>query len=172
MSGVTAAAFAAGAAVAWVVRTKSGNLLGSSGDSAVHLTALRVKELVAQTTIVIFSKSYCPFCRKVKALFKELGIEAGDEMAVVELDVSTDGGSIQTALLDLTKQRTVPSVWIKGQHIGGFDDTSELFESGKLQAMLGLPNASPTNKLAAAKPAVPGQSPRSGTSFHVAYGAS
>ena len=41
-----------------------------------RVTPQRVADLVAQTTVVVFSKSYCPFCRKVKALLKELGVSA------------------------------------------------------------------------------------------------
>ena len=105
-----AAAFAAGAAVAWVVRSKSGrNLLPTDTDPAVHA---RVKELVAQTKIVVFSKTYCPFCRKVKALLAELGIPA-DDMAIVELDISADGAQIQAALLEMTKQKTVPNARVE-----------------------------------------------------------
>ena len=36
----------------------------------------------------------------------------------------------------MTGQRTVPSVWIKGQHVGGNSDVQALAESGKLQKML------------------------------------
>ena len=106
----------------------------------------------------------------VKALFKEVGIVPdGDEMAVVELDISSDGPEVQAALLALTKQRTVPNVWIKGRHIGGFDDTNDLATSGELQTLLGLPVSSPTRPekvkdVAAAK--------AGGPAFHVAYGAS
>ena len=35
----------------------------------------RIKELILGNTIVIFSKSYCPFCMKVKALFAQLGAQ-------------------------------------------------------------------------------------------------
>jgi len=47
-----------------------------------------------------------------------------------------DGSSIQSALAEMSGQRTVPSVWIKGTFVGGNDDTMKLFRSGKLQEML------------------------------------
>ena len=46
------------------------------------------------------------------------------------------GAEIQAALLDLTGQKTVPNVFINGQHLGGCDSTVAAKESGKLQAML------------------------------------
>ena len=58
-------------------------------------------------------------------------------MAVCEMDVSSDGAQVQAALLEMTGQKTVPNVWIKGRHIGGNDDTQALFKSGVLAQLLG-----------------------------------
>ena len=170
------AIYAAGAAAAliavpWIVRSRSGRTLVAPVD---HSVKKKVTDLIAQTTVVVFSKSYCPFCRKVKALLKELGIaETSDEMVVIELDLSVDGPELQAVLLEMTKQRTVPSVWVKGQHLGGFDDTEALWMDGKLQEMLGVPFISVTE---AKPPSVAtsfnfGSPTKSTTTFHVAYGA-
>jgi len=56
--------------------------------------------------------------------------------AIFELDKMQEGNDIQSALSEMTGQRTVPSVWVKGQFIGGNDDTHSSFRSGKLQQML------------------------------------
>ena len=53
-----------------------------------------------------------------------------------ELDEQSDGAAIQAALLEITGQRTVPNIFVKGQHIGGCDNTLAAIESGKLQALL------------------------------------
>lgn len=55
-----------------------------------------------------------------------------------ELNKMEDGPDIQQALLELTGQRTVPNVFIKGNHIGGNDDTQAAAKSGKIQELLGL----------------------------------
>ena len=48
-----------------------------------------------------------------------------------------DGGAdVQAALLELTGQRTVPNVFVKGQHLGGNDDTQKAAADGRLQEML------------------------------------
>lgn len=57
---------------------------------------------------------------------------------MVELDTRDDGADIQGALLDKTGQRTVPSVFIKGEHIGGNDATQALYKSGELLKKLGI----------------------------------
>lgn len=38
---------------------------------------------------------------------------------VEELDLRPDGDELQAALLEISGQRTVPNVFIKGKHIGG-----------------------------------------------------
>ena len=49
----------------------------------------------------------------------------------------TDNGSdYQDVLEELTKQRTVPNVFINGQHIGGCDKTVELYSNGTLSKLL------------------------------------
>ena len=47
-----------------------------------------------------------------------------------------EGVELQNALLEMTGQRSVPNVFVKGQHVGGNDDTQAAARSGKLQEML------------------------------------
>ncbi len=56
---------------------------------------------------------------------------------VIELDKLDNGSDIQSALLDITGQRTVPNVFIKGKHLGGNDATQAAAKNGKLKEMLG-----------------------------------
>jgi glutaredoxin 3 len=57
---------------------------------------------------------------------------------VVDLDTmpEDDGPLIQMELLTKTGQKTVPNVFIRGQHIGGDSDLSEMFDSGSLERLL------------------------------------
>ncbi|CAL5041581.1 unnamed protein product [Urochloa decumbens] len=103
-----------------------------------------VKSTVSAHDVVIFSKSYCPYCRRAKAVFKELQLKK--EPYVVELDqrafcsgyYAEDGSEIQDALLDIVGKRTVPQVFVHGKHLGGSDDTVEAYESGKLAKLLNI----------------------------------
>jgi glutaredoxin 3 len=92
------------------------------------------KSEIASADVVVFSKSFCPFCTKTKSLMEELKIEA----KVIELDEVDNGAAIQDALKEISGQRTVPNVFIKGNHLGGNDDTQAAAASGKLQEMLGM----------------------------------
>ncbi|BAF09361.2 Os02g0618100, partial [Oryza sativa Japonica Group] len=78
------------------------------------------------------SKTYCPFCARVKRLLAELAAS----YKAVELDVESDGSELQSALADWTGQRTVPCVFIKGKHIGGCDDTMAMHKGGNLVPLL------------------------------------
>ncbi|KAL4452551.1 hypothetical protein ABPG75_008213 [Micractinium tetrahymenae] len=91
-----------------------------------------VNEKVAQNPVIVFSKTYCPYCSEVKSLFERLGVGA----KVVELDELADGSSVQDAVGQVTGRRTVPQVFIGGQHVGGCDDTLAAMSSGKLKSLL------------------------------------
>ncbi|CAJ2642175.1 unnamed protein product [Trifolium pratense] len=68
----------------------------------------KAKEIAASSPVFVFSKTYCGYCNRVKALLKQLGAT----YKVLELDTESDGGEIQAALADWTGQRTVPNVFI------------------------------------------------------------
>ncbi|KAL6874143.1 hypothetical protein ACP4OV_014225 [Aristida adscensionis] len=110
--------------------------LASFGSAASSSPKSFVKSTVAAHDVVIFSKSYCPYCRRAKAVFKEL--QWKKEPYVVELDEREDGSEIQDALLDIVGRRTVPQVFVNGKHLGGSDDTVEAYESGKLAKLLNV----------------------------------
>ena len=87
-----------------------------------------VNQAIAENGIVIFSKSYCPYCVRVKSLFQSLN----QSVYCIELDQRSEGSEIQNELYRLTNQSTVPNVFIHGQHIGGCDDTTALHRQGRL----------------------------------------
>lgn len=84
--------------------------------------------------VVIYSKTYCPYCHKTKSLFQSEFPALNAK--VYELDQMKDGSEIQNALAEITGQRTVPNVWVRGKFVGGNDDTHALLRTGKLKEML------------------------------------
>lgn len=91
-----------------------------------------IQEHIDQNKVAIFSKSYCSFSKKVKTLFDSLSVSYG----ALELDVIEKGAEIQATLLELTGQRTVPNVFIGGQHVGGCDNTLKLHSENRLLPMI------------------------------------
>lgn len=59
---------------------------------------------VSKNKVVVFSKSYCPFCKKAKAALSDAGLK---EYVLLELDERDDGDEIQDALLKITGGRSV-----------------------------------------------------------------
>lgn len=122
---------------------KSNSLSTSSplSRNAAMATALKMsqddfaKSEIASNDVVVFSKSYCPYCTATKELFTGLGVD----FKVHELDKMGDAGpELQMALFKMTGQKTVPNVFVKGNHVGGNDATQAAAKQGKLQEMLGI----------------------------------
>ncbi|XP_078298802.1 thioredoxin reductase 3 isoform X2 [Panthera onca] len=81
---------------------------------------------------MIFSKSYCPHCTRVKELFSSLGVQCN----ILELDQVDDGANVQEVLSEITNQRTVPNIFVNKVHMGGCDRTFQAHQSGLLQKLL------------------------------------
>lgn len=79
--------------------------------------------------IEIYTKSWCPYCAKAKALltkkkakFKEIDIELQPQEASV--------------MQSRAGRTSVPQIFINAKHIGGCDDLHALDAQGKLDALL------------------------------------
>ncbi len=80
--------------------------------------------------IEIYTKGYCPYCHRAKALFEEKGLTF-KEYAI----------DVQPELRDEMISRanggwTVPQIFINEQHIGGCDDLVALNMQNELDALL------------------------------------
>ncbi|GAV58351.1 Glutaredoxin domain-containing protein, partial [Cephalotus follicularis] len=98
----------------------------------IEMALNKVKEIVNSYPVVVFSKTYCGYCKRVKQLLTQLGAN----FKVIELDEEIDGSVIQEALGQWTGQRTIPSVFIGGKHIGGCDSVLVMHQQGKLLPLL------------------------------------
>ncbi|XP_069571068.1 thioredoxin reductase 3 isoform X1 [Brachyistius frenatus] len=101
-------------------------------DTGKNELKSRIQKLIDCNQVIVFSKSYCPYCVKVKDLFKELKVDC----SVVELDLLEDGTNYQEMLLEMTGQKTVPNVFINKTHIGGCDKTMQAHKDGSLKQLL------------------------------------
>lgn len=84
----------------------------------------------AHFTVIVFSKSYCPYSRKAKSILGKYDIVP--EPYIVELDKHALGPSLQKLLGTTTGRRTVPNVLVSGLSIGGGDDIEALDREDKL----------------------------------------
>jgi glutaredoxin 3 len=94
-----------------------------------------IEKEITSHPIVIFSKTYCPYCTQTKRMFANQ--QYAEYPAVThELDKIPGGDAIQQALAKKTGQRTVPSVFVNGQHVGGNDDAQSAHSTGKIGKLL------------------------------------
>lgn len=91
-----------------------------------------VEGMIKDRCVVVFSKSYCPFCKMAKDVLDDLQAQ----YEVVELNGREDENKLQNILEYMTGSRTVPRVFVKGRCIGGASETKALYQSGKLAHML------------------------------------
>ncbi|KAL7098478.1 hypothetical protein ACP275_09G019900 [Erythranthe tilingii] len=105
----------------------------------IDMALAKAKQIVSSNPVVVFSKTYCGYCNRVKQLLSQLQAT----YKVIELDQESDGDDIQTALLEWTGQRTVPNVFIAGKHIGGCDAVVAKHQQGALVPLLAEAGAVP-----------------------------
>ncbi|PBP17245.1 glutaredoxin [Diplocarpon rosae] len=90
-----------------------------------------LNSILKKSTIIIFSKSYCPHSARAKGILLEKYI-IDPKPYVVELDKHKLGLELQARLADLTGRKTVPNVLINGVTIGGGDEVAALDSSRTL----------------------------------------
>ena len=80
--------------------------------------------------VEVYTKFYCPYCTRAKALLASKGVE------IEEYDISM-GGPQRAEMIERAGGRTtVPQIFIDGRHIGGSDDLAELDREGGLDPLL------------------------------------
>lgn len=92
----------------------------------------QVDDYISKNKVMMFSKTTCPFCTKIKDLFKNLNVE----FQVLELDQISNGADLQNALLEVSGQKTVPNIYINSKHLGGCDDTLKAQAENRLLPMI------------------------------------
>ena len=82
------------------------------------------------TKIEIFSSPRCGYCDRAKALL------SSHEYAYRELDVAGHAGHRMELQKRLPRVRSLPQVFVGGEHIGGYEDLQLLADTGQLDAVL------------------------------------
>jgi glutaredoxin 3 len=93
-----------------------------------------VEKSIAENTVTVFSKSWCPHSKRAKALLQAEFPNLKTQ--IFELDQIPEGGEMQAYLMQKTGQRTVPNIFINDKHIGGCAAIHALNNKGDLAVML------------------------------------
>ncbi|KAF9527350.1 thioredoxin-like protein [Crepidotus variabilis] len=86
-----------------------------------------------QYPVVVFSKTYCPYSKRAKALLEKYDLQPPPR--IVEVDLREDSNDVKQFLARLTGQGTFPNVVVKGKSIGGSSELQELHNTEKLKAL-------------------------------------
>jgi glutaredoxin len=93
-----------------------------------------ITNIVNQYPLVLFSLSWCPECHRMFELLAMVGIP---NPHVIDLDdypgIKQD---IRYQLWTRAKSKSVPSLFIKGEALGGFVNVNGLYQSGELVPIL------------------------------------
>jgi glutaredoxin 3 len=81
-------------------------------------------------TVRMYTTQICPFCQRAKALLKQRGVAAVEEIRI-DLDAEQ-----RDKMIELTGRRTVPQIFIGQTHVGGCDDLIALDQKGGLLPLL------------------------------------
>ena len=110
----------------------------------------KIHDLIDQNQVVVFSKSYCPYCRQAKMTFNSIDnpkLVDNDSYKVVEMDDGNHDGW-QSYIANYAKTRalpraennntkSVPQIFINQKYIGGAEDLAEMYVDKSLAEMLG-----------------------------------
>jgi glutaredoxin 3 len=80
--------------------------------------------------IVMYCTESCPYCVRAEQLLQRKGEQ---DIEKIRVDLQPE---LRDAMIQKTGRRTVPQIFINGEHVGGYDDMAALDRAGKLDVML------------------------------------
>jgi glutaredoxin 3 len=83
----------------------------------------------ATAPVVMYTKSWCPYCERARALLKSKGV------AFQEIDIEAQPGQRED-MIARCAQYSVPQIFIGERHVGGSDELYELDAAGGLDPLL------------------------------------
>ncbi|KAI8084877.1 Alg9-like mannosyltransferase family-domain-containing protein [Halteromyces radiatus] len=83
-----------------------------------------IQHTLRKYPIVLYSKTYCPYCRGAKQILSNYCNKS--QIHVIEVDQLQDGGQIKQVLKEISGRSTFPNLFIFGESLGGYDDLVRL----------------------------------------------
>lgn len=111
--------FGCGCILLWCLSRSMGS---SSSAPVLSKESQAIKEEVNKYPVVMYTKDKCPYCAYAKKELNENGV------FFVERNFSEPGttGANIHGLMELTRCRTVPQVFVCGRFIGGYNELHEI----------------------------------------------
>ena len=80
--------------------------------------------------VEIYTSAMCAYCVAAKNLLKQKGLDYS------EIRIDTDP-TRRDEMMKRAQRRTVPQIFIGGEHVGGFDDLVAADRNGRLAQLIG-----------------------------------
>lgn len=106
--------------------------MGSKGSMELgDLTATeeKVRKQIQDYPVLMYSTTICGWCKRARSELDKMKVEHKE----VKLDMEPDGQETAHVLMQMTKQRTVPNIFICGKHLGGYDSLIKGVAKGTLE---------------------------------------
>jgi cysteine synthase A len=96
-----------------------------------------VDELIETEPVVLFALEWCEFCWSVRKFFARVGIEYRSiDLDSVAYQEGNRGGKIRAVLAARIGAKTIPQIFIGGEHIGGCTELFDSWRDGSTQRLL------------------------------------
>jgi len=80
--------------------------------------------------VVMYTTAVCPFCIRAEKLLHSKGVS---EIKKIRVDLQPE---LRATMMEKTGRRTVPQIYINGEHVGGYEDLASLNHDDKLDELL------------------------------------
>lgn len=80
--------------------------------------------------VLMYCTAICPYCVRAGQLLQRKGVR---EIEKIRVDLQPE---LRVAMMEKTGRRTVPQIYINGEHIGGYDELASLDHDGQLDKLL------------------------------------
>lgn len=80
--------------------------------------------------VLMYSTGVCPYCDRAERLLMRKGVQ---QIEKVRVDLHPE---LRIEMMEKTRRRTVPQIYINEVYVGGYDDLAALDQAGELDALL------------------------------------
>ncbi|CCE64273.1 hypothetical protein TPHA_0H00630 [Tetrapisispora phaffii CBS 4417] len=81
--------------------------------------------IMEMAPVVLFSKTFCPYCKRLKKLLAD-NYRFSPDIKIIELDKHPNGDELFSYIKQQTSHTTVPNLIVNGKSLGGFDSIKKL----------------------------------------------
>ena len=79
--------------------------------------------------VTMYATGHCPYCTMAERLLRDKGVEIDK----IRVDLEPQR---RVEMMERTRRRTVPQIYVGDVHVGGYDDLSALDRAGQLDPLL------------------------------------